>query len=146
MSRRAIIFDFNWTLYDPKSQSLFPDVRELLEEVSLSRRLILYSKLEGGRDSLIEDLDILKYFESTHFVEHKTAEGILNILADHELKAAETIIVGDLMTSELAAGHGAGLDTVWLRHSKFADEVGDFEPTHTVRSIIELRGLLKQIN
>jgi len=145
MSKRAIIFDFNWTLYDPKSQALFSGVRELLEEVSLSRRLILYSKLEGGRDSLIEDLNILKYFESTHFVEHKTAEGILNILADHELKAAETIIVGDLMTSELAAGHGAGLDTVWLRHGRFAEVLGEFEPTHTARTIDELHQLLLRI-
>lgn len=140
--KRTVIFDFNRTLYEPDSGALFDGVPEMLEELKSEREMILYSKKEGGRDDLVEHLGISPYFKSVYFIEKKTTESVQDILQEHGLSTADALIVGDLITSELAAGHGAGIDTIWVRQGKFADVEGDFQPTHTVQNLTELRTLL----
>jgi FMN phosphatase YigB (HAD superfamily) len=80
MQRKAVIFDFNRTLYDPETGALYPEAAELLSELSAERRLFLYSKLEGGRSDLLHELGIADHFEDTYFVEHKTPESIRAIV------------------------------------------------------------------
>lgn len=142
---RAVIFDFNRTLYDPESDALYEGVLAMLDELRTMRRLILYSKKEGGREDLLTRLGIEAHFEAAYFVDSKTADSVRDILARHELATDECIIVGDVITSELAAGREVGLETVWLRHGKFANLFRPFEPTHTTTTIAELRALLARI-
>ncbi len=51
MNKRAVIFDFNRTLYDPDSGALYEGVVELLENLKNERRLFLF---EWGSDTLID--------------------------------------------------------------------------------------------
>ncbi len=142
---RALILDFNRTLFDPDTGALFPGVPELLEDIIKMRRLYLYSKREGGRDTLVNDLGIGDFFQHVYFTDRKDAESIRAILEEHNIAAKDCYVIGDLMTSELQAGHDAGVETIWVRQGKFADHMGAFEPTHTVRSVAELHELLKTL-
>ncbi len=142
---RALILDFNRTLFDPDTGELFPGVLELLEAAAASRELFLYSKREGGRDTLINDLGIDHFFRKVYFADRKDGASVKAILDEHDVAVAESYVIGDLITSELQAGYDAGVETIWVRQGKFADREGSFEPTHTVRSIAELHELLKTL-
>ena len=145
MKKRAVIFDFNRTLYDPEVDSLYPGAAQLLDSQSRSRTLFLYSRDEGGRDTLLEELGVMDAFSRIYFVSNKNAESVRKILTENDLSSEECIVVGDLMTSELAAGNEAGLETVWVKQGRFADVTSNFEPTYVVTSISELSTLLDRI-
>ncbi len=148
MGKKTIIFDFNRTLYDPETDGLFDGVIDMLDELRQEeRRLVLLSKQEGGRETLLSDLGIDGYFEGAHFVPRKTREVMLDIVETDGLDPKETLVVGDVPHSEIKAGNAVGMETVWLRHGYFADTVPDDEstPKHIVLSIPELRDLLKRL-
>ena len=57
-----IIVDFNRTLYDPDSNSLFAGVQEFLADYSQQYILALIGKGDDKRAHLIDELNIKKYF------------------------------------------------------------------------------------
>lgn len=146
MPKKALIFDFNRTIFDPDRGALYEGVLDLLVELQLERKLFLLSKLEGGREALLKDLGIDGYFQNTYFVERKTPDIIKKIVTENGLSADESMVIGDLISAELAAGREAGLGTIWVRQGKFADLTADFEPDHIVSSIQELRELLRTLS
>lgn len=143
---RALIVDFNRTLFNPDSGQLYDGASAFLESASASRDLFLYSKREGGRDSLLNDLGIAGFFKNVYFADKKDAESIRSIIKENGLTADQCYVIGDLITSELLAGHEAGVDTIWVRQGKFADQKGSFAPTHTVHSLEELHRLVDSLD
>ncbi|MBI5644638.1 HAD hydrolase-like protein [Candidatus Kaiserbacteria bacterium] len=142
--KRTVIFDFIGTLFDYERGDLYSGVAHMLAELSKTRLLLLLSRQEGGRHDLISELGIAPHFAATYFVQRKTPEVLADILSEHDLKAGETIIVGDLPRSELAAGKALGAETIWIRQGRFFHEMPNESnrPTHIVESIEELHKLL----
>src|SRR3989344_1861732 len=123
--KRAIIFDFMRTLYDPMTAALYPGVSAMLENLHENRRLILYSRQEKSREELLEELGILEYFEATYFAEKKTADNLATILKKHEIEAEKCLVVGDMADAELSAGGEPGAETIWFRYGIFGAFAGD---------------------
>lgn len=148
MTSRAVIFDFNRTLFDPTVYALYNGVVPMLEELKQTRTLILFSKKSWDRHLLLDTLGISEYFDATHFVEQKTAEVLASILTPHDLHPEDCVIVGDMLAEEICAGQELGMRTVWFRQSRFRfmpqPDVACV-PHHTVQSIAELRELLRTI-
>ncbi len=147
-SKRTVIFDFIRTLYDPVSASLYTGVRSMLSDVSDDRRMILYSRRDRSRLELLKEMEIADMFEGAYFVERKGAENLQEILDKHSLQAAECIVVGDMISSELVAAGDLGIDTIWFKQQSFAQVLGgsEYAPTQTVHSISEMHRLLKQLD
>lgn len=148
MSPRAVIFDFNRTLFDPTVYALYSGVVPMLEELKSTRTLILFSRKGWDRHVLLDTLGIRSYFDSAHFVEQKSAEVLKDILAPHGIAASDCVIVGDMLSEEICAGHELGMRTVWFRQSRFrfmSQPDVSCAPHHTVHSITELRELLRTL-
>ncbi|MFA7310170.1 MAG: HAD family hydrolase, partial [Candidatus Paceibacterota bacterium] len=140
-SRKAVIFDFIRTLYDPVTTTLYPGVRGMLEDLGSRQQLILYSRKDHSRSELLRSTGIEHHFKTAYFVEKKDAKSLKRILNENDLSPDRCIVVGDMVTSELAAANELGIDTVWFRQQSFAkvlDLSASFDPTHTVRTIEEL--------
>ncbi len=145
--KRAVIFDFMRTLYDPLTASLYSGVKEMLDDVHESRCLVLYSRQDRSRAGLLKDLGIDECFEATYFSAHKSAEELRDILHTNELEPKHTIVVGDMVNSELCAGSEIGCDTIWFKSGMFDGMSGDVMcvPTHTISSIPALHELLRKL-
>lgn len=145
---QAVIFDFNRTLFDPTVYALYPGVKPMLEELAETKQLFLYSRKAWDRSNLLATLGIDRCFKAVYFVSQKTKENLGEILTEHKLTAAETMIVGDMLEDEVCVGSELGLRTVWFRQEIFAADPNREPvciPDHTVSSIEELRDLLAQI-
>ncbi len=142
----AIIFDFNRTLFDPTTYALYHGVVPMLEELSATKRLFLYSRKSWNRTDLLKSLSIDEYFKAAHFVEQKTVENLQEILTEHSIDPNRAAIVGDMISDELCVGQELGLTTVWVAHPMTESEMlaatPSCSPDHTVRSINDLRDLL----
>jgi FMN phosphatase YigB (HAD superfamily) len=146
MPKKAIIFDFNRTLYNPESGELYDGVIELLEKLHKEHHLFLLSKQEGGRGEFLRHLGIADYFEAIYFVREKTPDTFAEILSKHSLAPEDCIVIGDRAQGELAAANQAGLDTIWVRQGIFADQMPEgYVPMYTVGSVAALRDLLQMI-
>lgn len=148
MAKRGIIFDFNRTLYDPTVSALYSGVISMLEDLYTTTPLILFSKKGWDRTTLLKELGIVDYFAGTYFVDTKTTDKLQDILKAHSLEAKDTVIVGDMLTEEICAGHDLGMTTVWFQQSALG-LVGEsdrpYAPDHTISSIHEMRELLRNL-
>lgn len=148
MDKKAIIFDFNRTLFDPTVFALYHGVTHMLEDLKAERTLILFSRKSWDRGALLDKLGISSCFTAAYFVEKKTAENLRVILVEHSLDPAGSIMVGDMLSDEICVGSELGMTTVWFQQSRFGSIVAndmDCVPDHTVSSIPELHDLLRTL-
>ena len=146
--KKAAIFDFNRTLFDPTTYQLYSGVAGMLDDLRDKYRLFLYSRRSFDRGSVLEELGIEDYFEAAYFAVDKTPEGLLSICVTHKLDPAESLVIGDALWDELSIAHAIGAQTVWLKHGIFSHASAlatHFEPTHTVHSIGEMHELLREL-
>jgi len=144
--KKAAIFDFNSTLFDPSTYKLYPGVADMLDDLRDTYRLFLYSRRSFDRGRILEELGIEDFFEAAYFAADKTPEELLSICATHKLSPAESLVIGDALSDELSIAHAIGAETVWLKHGIFSHASAlatHFEPTHTVHSIGEMHKLLR---
>lgn len=138
----TIIFDLNRTLFDPETGALVSGALSVLEHFyTKGYPLHLVSKREGGRDELIDDFDIRRFFTTVSFVEDK-AVPVQKIKEESE---GEVYVVGDYLKSEIRAGNMAGATTIWLRRGKFMEVNPEHEhevPNHTIGELEELFELI----
>ncbi len=145
MTVRAIVFDFNRTLYDPDSDSLAPGALDVVRGLAERYPLALYSKRGEGRDERIAQLGLAPFFRKTVAVEKKCGEDIACVAREFGVSPAEVLVVGDRVRSELRAGKEAGCRTVWVRRGKFADEGPETPgeaPDYTITDLRELPGVV----
>jgi len=138
---KAIVFDFNHTLYDPDSDSLVPGVLQVLKKLSSDFILILYCKAGEGRDKRVSELGLKDFFKKIIFVENKTSQDLISLAEEFNLKTEDFVVVGDRIKSELAAGKGAGCKTIWFKNGKFAEEIPEQPtefPDHTIFNLEEV--------
>ncbi len=139
-----IIFDYNRTLFDPETNTLYPEARKLLTDLSARYTLFLISKNEPSRTKTIHDLGLEKFFQKIIFVPEKS-KALFKSLNIHP---KETIVIGDYLPSEIAAGNDFGATTIRILQGKFKDLIPASpleKPNYQIQSLSELPSLLQQL-
>lgn len=142
---KAIIFDFNRTLYDPDSDALMPDALKVLKKLSNHFCLALHCKIGEGREQRISELGLKKFFKKVILVENKTAQDFTNAAAEFCIKPNEMLVVGDRIKSEITAAKAAGCKTIWFRNGKFAAELPSKPGEQPDFTIAKLEEVLEKI-
>lgn len=138
-----ILFDYNRTLFNPDTNTLYEGVLPLLASLSQKHTLYLVSKYEKNRKNKIEELGIASYFTETHFVEEKTKELFINIAGSD----TQMIVVGDRIKGEIKIANELGYITIWVKQGKFALETPETKnetPDETIKHIQELENKIQQ--
>jgi FMN phosphatase YigB (HAD superfamily) len=136
-----IIFDYNRTLFNPDTDSLYQGVVPLLESLSADHMIFLVSKKVAGRNDRLDTLNIKQYFQNIVFVDQKTKEVFQDIVGDE----TEVIVVGDRVQEEISIGNQLGFTTIWVRQGKFSTELpaeSGMQPTHSIKTIDELSTII----
>ncbi len=142
---RAIIFDFNRTLYSPDNRTLTPGAIELLEAAKAKGYLlILLSKAAADRGELVKKLGIESYFAEIIFANHKSYALFEEIAQRQSVDKKASYVIGDRAQGEVAIGRQAGWRTIWLQGGKFATELptSEQQPDHTVGSLPQIPPLI----
>lgn len=129
---------------------LFPDTIKLLDTLYGKYRLYIVSnggsKVQSGR---LADCGIGRYFEDIFISEDAKAEKPSIEFFDYcftrrpEIKAADSVLIGDSLTSDIQGGINAGIRTVWFNpDGQVAEEV---HPDYEVRALMEIPSLLEHL-
>jgi phosphoglycolate phosphatase-like HAD superfamily hydrolase len=110
-----IILDFNRTLFNPDTDTLYPGVLGLLKQLAAKNDLFLITRNELQRKDRLADLGIAPYFTKTFFVEEKTPD----LFADIAGRDKNVFVVGDNIQDEIRIGNTLGLKTVRVLQSRF---------------------------
>ena len=118
---KAIIFDFNRTLYNPESKGLVENAVACLKK--LSKEYILFLVVKGGeeRKNLIHSLNIDRFFKFISVEEEKS----INQFKECQSKLnpnTKWFVVGDRIRREIRFGNQCDMKTIWLKSGKFASE------------------------
>lgn len=144
---KIIIFDFNRTLFDPDKQSLMPGCLEILTSLSEEGfKLYLISMAADSRKELIERLDIAKFFQKVIFCEKKTLTLFEQIIDSEATIKNQSFIIGDRVTQEIRFGNELGLNTIWYRNGRFAEELPQImaeHPSYTVSDLNQIPSLIQ---
>ena len=130
-----------------------PGAEDFLKWASVRYNLYLVSNGTAAvQDSRIESGGIASYFKGIYISErlgkNKPSKEFFeqvfdNIISDIDCKfsVADSIIVGDSLTSDIRGGNGVSLTSVWFN---MRDEKNDTDivPSYTVKDFEELKGLL----
>jgi FMN phosphatase YigB (HAD superfamily) len=132
--QKAIIFDFNRTLYDPDTQQLMPDVLNVLRYLKqLGYKMFLIGKGTEERKTLIQDIGVAPFFDKIIVKDEKDFNDFLNL--KNEYPEHEFYSVGDRVKKEIKYSNQVGCKTIWLKRGKFAIEE-PIEPDETPWKII----------
>ncbi len=140
---KAIIFDFNRTLFNPETDTLMPFAKEILEHCIQSYDCYLISYDEGNRKSLLDDLGISRFFKKIALVSKKTRAHFEEIIKPFRYDAV--YVVGDRIKGEIALGNELHYTTIWYQNGKFATQLPQetYEhPRHTITSLQELIAII----
>lgn len=138
-----IIFDYNRTLFNPDTDSLYQGVVELLQKLSENNELFLISRNEPGRENRLKEIGIKKYFNNLAFVEDKTAELFIRLVGPRK----NVFVVGDRVKEEITIGNKLGFKTIWVQQGKFAAELPSNaleQATFTVKNIQEIQSIISK--
>jgi putative hydrolase of the HAD superfamily len=143
---QAIIFDWVGTLYQRKT-GLFPEVKEVLENLEKNYKLGLVSKGDKPLKRLeeIEQTGIANYFSSIVLAKRKTPKEFRKCLGELEINPENALVVGDRTRREIKIGNQLGCKTFWICKGEYSLEVPTEktgQPTYTGSSIEDLLKLL----
>lgn len=129
---------------------VFPDTIKLLETLHGSYRMYIVSNggsnVQSGR---LADSGIGKYFEDIFISEDAGAEKPSREFFDYcfgrrpEIKADETVIIGDSLTSDIQGGINAGIRTIWFNPD--GQQAADIHPDYEVKKLMEIPTLLEEL-
>lgn len=129
---------------------VFPDTIKLLE--TLHGRYRMYIVSNGGsnvQSGRLADSGIGKYFEDIFISEDAGAEKPSREFLDYcfgrrpEIKADETVIIGDSLTSDIQGGINAGIRTIWFNPD--GQQAADIHPDYEVKNLMEIPALLEEL-
>lgn len=140
---KAIIFDFNRTLYNPETDKLINGCLIVLKFFSQNKKLALITTETGDRQNKIGQLGIDKFFKIILPTREKTKKDFLKCCQFLGVKPKDVMVVGDRVRGEIAIGNKLGMFTVQFKNGKFAKELPEngFEIPKLI--IKDLRELLK---
>jgi FMN phosphatase YigB (HAD superfamily) len=103
--KKQIIFDFNNTLYNPKSGKLFPGIKRLLRNIQEKCFLVLITTSSPERLLEISNTKISKYFNLIIIIKKKGKAIYQQIAIDK----SQTVIIGDRLDEEIAIAKQLGI-------------------------------------
>lgn len=137
-----------YRLYLNQGVQLMPDAHEVLSK--LHEKYTLYIVTNGiarTQYSRINGAGISQYFKDCFISEdigaNKPAIEFFNYVKDHVegFNEAETLIIGDSITSDIKGGNLAGIDTCWLCKEGTVNE-SSISPNYEIHSLKELLQIL----
>jgi FMN phosphatase YigB (HAD superfamily) len=143
---KAIIFDFNRTLFDPEENKLFSETIPLLEELK-SRRVPLALITKKSKSRISEVKEIANFFSFIYFVSKKETQQFANIADQLSLPYSEIIVVGDSIEEEIRCGNQLGMITVRFKGGKFCSQEPKYneeKPDFVCSSLIEITTFLNE--
>ena len=145
---KAVIIDFNRTLYDPDKDKLIDGAKELIELLK-SRNIILglISTREFGRCEKIDTIS--SFFSFIRLVREKSTDDLEDFLENFNLYPRDVFVIGDRIKKEITLGNKLGMRTFWLCSGKFSEETPSFKeerPNKTFYSLRDITMFLKSRN
>lgn len=146
MESKAVIFDYNRTVFNPESGTLNQGVSELLVQLrGKGFKLFLISKGNEDRGKQIEELGLYDSFDHITVVQEKSSNDFQGCL---ELCPPDTrfYVVGDRVKKEIRLGRELGMKTIWYKQGKFSNELPEEEsekPDYTISSFDEILKIIE---
>jgi FMN phosphatase YigB (HAD superfamily) len=142
---KAVIFDFNRTIYDPETDQLTPGAKEVLDSLK-AEGVLLFLIARGSEDrrKRIEELGLLPYFERVVVNEDKSANSFRSC-SEQCPPGTEIFAVGDRVRREIRLANESGMTTIWYRSGKFANEEPQDtseKPAFTISTLAQVRDLI----
>jgi phosphoglycolate phosphatase len=133
---------------EQERMELFPGVRQLLEELRASGRLLAVAtgKSRRGLDQALAATGLARYFAASRCADETTPKPdpamLLELLEELDAAPRGALMVGDT-SHDLEMARGAGVDAVAVSYGAHAgDALRAFTPRACVASIAELRAWL----
>jgi phosphoglycolate phosphatase len=133
---------------EQQRMELFPGVRELLEDLRASGRLLAVAtgKSRRGLDQALAATDLARYFAASRCADETTPKPdpamLLELLEELEATPGGALMVGDT-SHDLEMARGAGVDAVAVSYGAHPGEaLRTLAPRACVASIAELRAWL----
>jgi FMN phosphatase YigB (HAD superfamily) len=120
--KKAIIFDFKRTIYDPDLGQLMPGTRSVLTSLKKKGYRLFLISHGSYPQTLIKNLGIASYFEEIVVTPDKSVEDFRKLVAKHRLDPKSSFVVGDRVKGEIKMGNQLGLISIWLKKGLFASE------------------------
>ncbi len=143
--QKAVIFDFNRTLYDPENGAFMEGAIASLEALKREGFLLfLIGKGTEERASLINELGLHRYFDEIIVKEEKEPEDFEYLKKKYSF--ADFYAIGDRVKKEITFGNRCGFKTIWFKKGKFAGELPESrqeKPWKTIRGFDELLPAMK---
>lgn len=143
--QKAIIFDYNRTLFNPESGVLFFGVKEILEHYQEKKyTLFLVAKGDKERKEQIKSLGLNAYFKKIIVNPEKTKSDFEECMKACE-EEVEFYVVGDRIKREILFGNQCGMKTIWLKRGKFKNETPEKieeEAHYIISSIQEIKKII----
>ncbi len=142
---KAVVFDFNRTVFDPDADALMPGAAELIATLKQHGvTLFLVAKGDEERRKRIEQLGLVSLFKKITVNQSKSVEDYQSCMV---LCPAGTqfFAIGDRVKVEIRHANSCGMTTIWFRNGKFASEEpgsDDERPQFTIMSLAEAATLI----
>lgn len=120
---KAIIWDFNGTLYNPVEQKLFDGAKEILKNASRNYKQALISAAllnPQKRRKLIKDLGIWDCFDYIK-INIKSPKMFLSVCNKFQCKPEDVYVIGDGYLKEIRTGNKLGMRTIWIHRKGKSD-------------------------
>lgn len=142
---KAVIFDFNRTVFDPDADALMPGAAELIAMLRKNGvTLFLIAKGDDERRKNIERLGLVPFFAKIIVNQSKSAEdyqSCVNLCPG----STQFFAIGDRVREEIRHANSCGMTTIWFRNGKFSSEEPESDeelPHFTIASLAEAAALI----
>ncbi len=133
--------------YLNQGHQLLGNSLEIIQDLSEKAKLyVVTNGVAATQFQRLTDAKLLPYFDDIFVSETAGHQKPKREFFDYAfaripaLNKAETVIIGDSLTSDIQGGKNAGIDTIWLNPvEKFAASI---EPTYQIRSLEEIYPIL----
>lgn len=120
--QKAVIFDYNRTVFNPDTEQLMPGALEALTALQQENiPLFLVAKGTDERKKQIETLGLLPFFKKVIVNENKSADDFRSCMQECPSET-QFFAVGDRVKEEIRHANSCGITTIWFRNGKFATE------------------------
>jgi putative hydrolase of the HAD superfamily len=137
-AERAEIVDLAAALVDHDVE-LMPGVAEALAELGTRHELLLLTKgQQAEQQRKIDASGLAEHFRSTHIVAEKVPDTYRTLVAEQDLAAELTWMIGNSPRSDILAARAAGLRAVFIPHTHtWSLEEQEIDPED--RGVLQLR-------
>lgn len=141
---KAVIIDFNRTLFNPDKNEFFDGVFDLLKCLKERQWKLALISVEN-EERLNKIGPISSFFEIIKVVEEKNVQNFGEIITILRVNPNEILVIGDRIKEEITIGKKLGMKALWLKKGKFAEElptITEENPDFTFANLQEIISFL----